>query len=66
MDFSYTAHMTKTSLVWQSIWGTDILVQKKVEKWPQDHYFSQKVLLVGTPTSKQLKLCPRDIILPIK
>ena len=24
-------------------------VQVTVEKWPQDHYFSQKVLLVGTP-----------------
>ena len=22
---------------------------KKVKKWPQDQYFSQKVLLVGTP-----------------
>ena len=25
------------------------LVKVTVEKWPQDHYFSQKVLLVGTP-----------------
>ena len=25
------------------------LVQVTVEKCPQDHYFSQKVLLVGTP-----------------
>ena len=25
------------------------LVQVTVEKWPQDHDFSQKVLLVGTP-----------------
>ena len=25
------------------------LLQVTVEKWPQDHYFSQKVLLVGTP-----------------
>ena len=23
-----------------------------MEKWPQDHYFSQKVLLVGTPSTR--------------
>ena len=27
------------------------LVQVTVEKWSQDHYFSQKVLLVGTPNN---------------
>ena len=30
------------------------LVQVTVDKWPQDHYFSQKVLLVGTPTLKHI------------
>ena len=30
-------------------WVQIFLVQVTVEKWPQDHYFSQKVLLVGTP-----------------
>ena len=43
LDFSYTTHITRTSRVWQAIWGTDLLV-KKSRKWPQDHYFSQKVL----------------------
>ena len=27
------------------------LVQVTAKKWPQDHYFSQKVLLMGTPTT---------------
>ena len=36
--------------MWKSIWGPDLFGTKKVEKWPQDHYFSQKVLLVGTPS----------------
>ena len=49
MDFSYTTHIKRTSRVWQAIWGPYILVQKS-QKWPQDYYFSQKVLLVGTPT----------------
>ena len=29
------------------------LVQVTVKKWPQDNYFSQKVLLVGTPNDKK-------------
>ena len=31
------------------------LVQVTVEKWPQDHYFLQKVLLVGTPNTSSAK-----------
>ena len=48
--FRYTTHITRTSRLWQAIWGADFLVQVTVEKWPQDHYFSPKVLLVGTPS----------------
>ena len=29
-----------------------LLVQVTVKKWPQDHHFSQKVLLVGTPIAR--------------
>ena len=43
MNFSYTTHITRTSRVCQAIWGPDLSVQKS-RKWPQDHYFSQKVL----------------------
>ena len=49
LHFRYTTHITRTSRVWQAIWGSDFLVQVTVKKWPQNHYFSQKVLLVGTP-----------------
>ena len=41
---SYTTHITRKSRLWQAIWGPDLFSTKKVEKWPQDHYFSQKVL----------------------
>ena len=32
------------------------VVQVTIEKWPQDHYFSQKVLLVGTHTRNVLSM----------
>ena len=50
LHFRYTTHITRTSRVWQAIWGADIFSTSYSQKWPQDHYFSQKVLLVGTPT----------------
>ena len=63
LDFSYTTHITRTSRVWKVIWGPDIFCTKKVEKWPQDHYFSQKVFLVGTPTdTRDLTTCIYHLI----
>ena len=44
LHFRYTTHITRTSRVWKSIWGAYLLVHVIFEKWPQDHYFSQKVL----------------------
>ena len=43
LDFSYTNYITRTSQVWQAIW-VSYLFGTKSRKWPQDHYFSQKVL----------------------
>ena len=43
-DFSYITNITRTSLVCQAIRGPDLFGTKKGRKWPQDHYFSQKVL----------------------
>ena len=44
LHLRYTNHIKITSRVWQVIWGPDIFSTKKSRKWPQDHYFSQKVL----------------------
>ena len=41
-------HKNPTSVA--SYLGSRYFSTKKVEKWHQDHYFSQKVLLVGTPS----------------
>ena len=57
LHFSYTTHITRTSRVWQDIWGPDLFSTKKVKTWPQDHYFSQKVLLVGNPTTTICLAC---------
>ena len=50
MELSYTTHIKRTSQVWKDIWVPDIFNNNKVGKWLQDHYFSPKVLLVGTPS----------------
>ena len=53
MELSYTTHIKRTSQVWKDIWVPDIFNNNKVGKWLQDHYFSPKVLLVGTPSNKK-------------
>ena len=48
---SAIAHISKEPHEWGKLSGVQIfLVQVTVKKWPQDHYFSQKVLFVGTPS----------------
>ena len=55
LHFRYTTHIIRTSRVCQDIWGAVLFSTSYSQKWPQDHYFSQKVLLVGTPINLTLQ-----------
>ena len=48
LDFSYTTHITRTSRVWQAIWGADIYSTKKSENGLRIIIFHKKYS--GFPT----------------